>query len=107
MSPRMHSAGTLPAIGNRVTAEVMRVGHGKCRWATSAANGMISMVARSNELLQPEAGYIDARPTTRMANSLATTIRGEVWQAPRTPAREYPSCIDSRLCATGVLTNVG
>jgi hypothetical protein len=33
---------------------------------------LISMVARSNEPLQSEAGYIDARPKTRSTKPLAT-----------------------------------
>src|SRR5262249_39470534 len=40
--------------------------------ANQVDRALISMVARSDELLQSEAGYIDARPTTRMANSLET-----------------------------------
>src|SRR5262245_153727 len=76
-------------LANRHSADVLR------RAANQVDRALISMVARSNELLQSEAGYIDARPTTRMANSLATHGRtihvGHEW--PFAPAFRHARTI--------------
>ena len=47
--------------------------------ANQIERALISMVARSNEPLQSEAGYIDARPQTRSTNLLATHGRTIHW----------------------------
>ena len=55
------------------------------------------MVARSNEPLQSEAGYIDARPKTRSTNLLATHGRTiHVGHSRRTPHVRYQGTADIR-----------